>query len=501
MKKTALFLCLMVSLSVKTYALDLYGLEQYYSPENDKTISMDFTDANLNDVLKIFSQQSGLNFVASTNVSTKTVNLYLDKVPVKQALERILQANGLTYELSPESNIFIVKNLPQSKKQIITRVYRLKHATVPSSSLNQTLSEDDDEGGGSSEEEDSAEEEAPAGIIAAITAILTEQGSIVEDARTNSLIVSDIPSQFILIESTIARLDIRTPQVLIEVEMLDISKNSLDLLGAKWGKTPITFQGAEKDSIFPFNFDNNITDWKNGDSTLNKFSFFEDPSFRVSTLSFAGLQFALNFLRTQTDTKNLARPRILTLDNETAEIQISTDEAIGLLTNSSGQGGSAQIVEKAERVKTGIFLTVTPQVNLETSEITMAIEPKVIEARLGGFFGSTQFKDPEARGTKSILRILDGDTIIIGGLLRTSQSNIKTKVPILSKIPLVGAAFRHKNNNQTQRELIIFITPHILKETTSASPQKFRKIVREQDIPQQKLNAINKDLSKYQLRR
>src|SRR3990167_5965080 len=94
----------------------------------------------------------------------------------------------------------------------------------------------------------------------------------------------------------------------------------------------------------------------------------------------------------------------------------------------------------------------------------MAIDPKVIQARTGQTFGSQTFKDPEERGTKSILRVPDGDTIILGGLLRTNVEETKTSVPLLGKIPVLGAAFRHKDKSESQRELIIFITPHIIPE-------------------------------------
>ena len=118
-----------------------------------------------------------------------------------------------------------------------------------SSKLNQTLSDGQTgsasfgaSGGGGSQ----------SGIAAAVKVMLTPDGKIVEDSRTNSLIVTDIPSQFPAIEQTITRLDIRIPQILIEVEMLDISKSTADLLGAKFGDTPFTFTGGERDTIYPF---------------------------------------------------------------------------------------------------------------------------------------------------------------------------------------------------------------------------------------------------------
>ncbi|OGX37346.1 MAG: hypothetical protein A3D87_04470 [Omnitrophica WOR_2 bacterium RIFCSPHIGHO2_02_FULL_50_17] len=501
-KKTAkfafVFLLVVFSLvtdsTSKGYADTKSFVEEYLYPEENKTISMDFKGAPLNDVLKLLSRQSNMNFIASKEVLGKTVTVYFDNVPIEEALEQILSVNDLAYEVKPGSNIFLVRQSDRPAKRLITRVYPLQYATVTSSKLHKTLSAGDKGtggmGGGSSD----------SGIVAAVKALLTQDGSIIEDQRTNSLIVTDTPGQFPFIEQTIARLDVRTPQILIEVEMLDISKSTADLLGVKFGDTPMTFSGAERDSIYPFNRNRAM---ENAVKLGGQGFEFEDAEYRLSTLSFQGLTIALQFLRTHSDTKNLARPRILTLNNETAEISIKTDEAIGIASVTTASEGTSVSIAKAERVETGVFLRVTPQANVESREITMAIEPKVIQARTGQTFSSQTFKDPEERGTKSILRIKDGDTIIIGGLLRTNMEETKTRVPVLEKIPILGAAFRHKDEAESQRELIIFITPHIFKESFALDipASEGEKMVREQSVPVERLERIDKELSHFERRR
>ncbi len=229
---------------------------------------------------------------------------------------------------------------------------------------------------------------------------------------------------------------------------------------------------------------------------LRKGYEFEEAEYRVGTIDFSGLTIALDLLRSHTDTKFLARPRILTLNNSTAVISIITDEAIGLSSSTTSSEGTAQSVLEAERVETGVSLRVTPQANIHTREITMAIEPKVTQVTRGETFGGQNFLDPEERGVKSILRVHDGDTIVLGGLLRTEKTDIRTSVPIISQIPFLGAAFRHKDKSESQRELIIFITPHILDENTSLKTvhSKPKKIVREQSAPSSRAQAIEKDL-------
>jgi len=478
----ATLLILMISAVPLSHAIDIDHLGDILYSDTEKRISMDFSNAKLNNVMKIFSQQSGLNFVVSSATADKTVDIYLDNVPVENALEQILAAHNLSYVIDPISNIFIIKEKEILPQLMMTRVYPLKFATVPSSKLNTTLSR-------STSGASTALSADNYGIIKAIEAVLSDEGSITEDIRTNSIIVSDIPSFFPQIEETITRLDVRIPLILIETEMLDISANTSKQLGVKFGSIdddPIRITGSIRNHSYPFN---------------NNTKLMSDTSFTKSltggTLSLAGLNIVMQFLKSQSDTKSLARPRILTLNNHTAEISVKTDETIseneaelstsgGITTASTGE---------AERAETGVFLKVTPQANIQTREITMAIEPRVIQAKTSIDFPN--FKDPEERGSKSILRVNDGDTIVLGGLLRTEITYDKTSVPVLGEIPFLGFPFRHKDKSETTRELIIFITPHILDEYVSMNKRTSirKKIVREQSVPSVKYQAIEKELS------
>jgi len=457
-----------------------------------KRISMDFQDAPLVDVLKIFSQQTDLNLVTSEDIAKTKVTVYLDDVPIDQALEQILRANKLTYEIQPESNIYIVKKITQPESEVVTRVYPLKHATVTSAKISNTLSISGSEGSGGETITVGGEKEE-LGIVAAVKAILSPDGKLIEDPRTNSLIITDYANNFKNIEQTIARLDVSTPQVLIEVEMLEVSKGMTDKIGVKYGQTPLTFSGGSRSHIYPFEQNKQLSQ---GDFTF-------DDQFSVGTIDASGMTAAVEFLKTQSDTKNLARPRILTLNNEPAQIKISTDEAIGVSTNTSSTGNLATQSLEAERVETGVFLTVTPQANIESGEITLAILPKVIIARTGATFSGTTFKDPEERGSQSILRVHSGDTIILGGLMRDDKTTTVTKIPLLGDIPFIGKAFRHTDTTSTERELVIFITPHIVDDTMLTKMRKGSKeetplLVREQDIPSPRLSEVNKELSHFE---
>ncbi|RKY30914.1 MAG: hypothetical protein DRP74_06020 [Candidatus Omnitrophota bacterium] len=419
--------------------------------DTDILISMDFKDANLKDILKIFSMQSGLNFIASESVQDRKVTLYLDNVPIEEAMNKIFKANNLTYELEKDSNIFIVKDWGRPQVETVTKVFYLKHATVSSSFMNEEIDlfMERDSGG---------REKTTEGIRIAVEKIISEYGRVSEDPRTNSLIVTDLPSRMPVIAETIAALDKPVPQVMLEIEMLDVSKDLTDQMGFEFGANAFTLliPGSRGSQFFMGDITKRGQTMTNTSSAAGVFTF--------------GRTYAevLDFLHTQTDVKSLARPRVLALNNQTAEIKITANEAIGVETTATSDTGTT--TADVERTETGVSLRITPQINTETGEITMFIFPKVSEASTGSAFTSGdetyQFRDPEERSTKSLIRVKDNETVILGGLIRTEFNQVITKVPILGDIPIIGALFRHKNKSKDkERELLVFITPHIIKDT------------------------------------
>ncbi len=406
--------------------------------ESDPEISMDFQDASLKDVLKVLSIQSGLNFIASEAVEARRITLYMDKVPVKDVMDKLFKANNLEYQLDKNSNIFVVKDLGEPQVETVTKVFYLKYCSVSSSRLISEVTSNLSASSASTSSSSSTISSSSvstsggtqeSGIAAAVNKILSKDGTVVEDYRTNSLIVNDTAIRMPLIAQTIAAIDVAVPQVLIEVEMLDVSKNLVDKLGFEFSNNPITL-------ILPGGFIHKGADFFLGTLARKKNNI---DSSGVSGSVVLGSTFGqlLDFLRSQTDTKYLARPRLLTLNNETAEIKITTQESIGVTTTT--EASTSTTAAAPERFETGVSLRVTPQVNSETGEITMFIYPEVSEATAGNTLTSGDqaytFRDPEVRSTKSIVRIKDGETVIIGGLIRNEFTQVVKKNPYFRRYP------------------------------------------------------------------
>ncbi len=479
------------------------------SPLGDSkvTISMDFQDANLKDVIKILSIQSGLNFIASEAVQDRRITLFLDKVPIKEAMDKLFKANNLTYELDEAAKIFIVKDWGKPELETITKVYYLKYRSVPSARLETeetnllqppTATTAGTTAGTTAATTAATPAATTAGTTAATTAgttaattadivtsikqILSSTGKIAEDTHTNSLIITDIPSRFPVIEQVIAKLDVPVLQVMLEVEMLDVSKNTVDKMGFEFGEQPFTL-------LMP------NASFKRGmrfflGNVANRGAGVISPTSAGAIVWGNVYGQALDFLRTQTDTKYLARPRLLTLNNETAEISIAKDEVVGkedTTTISSGITTISTIYKRSTDLVllkdkgTGIYLRVTPQINPETNEITMVINP-TSSVTIPSPIGTDQL-DAEIRSTKSVVKIKDGETVILGGLIHTDKQVTTKKIPILGDIPFLGALFRHKDQTRDlERELLVFITPHIVKDTNMriAKAEKVNIPMREQ---------------------
>jgi type II secretory pathway component GspD/PulD (secretin) len=494
--------------------------------DTEKTISMDFKDAGLKDVMKIFSIQSGMNFIASEAVQDRKITVYLNNVPVQEAMDKLFMANNLSYDLDRKANIFIVKDWGKPEIETVVKVFYLKYASVSVSSLKSDMSEQlksspllsgaaaamevaagaagDSGKGGKWKVEESA------GITEVVKKLLSEHGSVIEDFRTNSLIVREMPSRMPVISQAIAALDVSVPQVMLEVEILDVSKNAVDKLGIKFPESlaQLDMTTAARMTKFPLG-DKGTSGrgWtmEREEPTVGgwKVDAWPASKFGPTIFSVLNTQIAFDFLRTLSDTKYLARPRILTLNNEPAEIKIVTNEAIGVGKTTTSVEGSTSILEGAERVETGIALRVTPQINLETGEITMFIYPSVSEATTGGTFGTQTFKDPEIRSTKCVVRVRDAETIVVGGLIRSDFSQTRTKVPILGDIPFLGGLFRHRDKDRgKERELLVFITPHILKDPVRelARVNKGRLPEREQEsaFSINRQEAISNSLNKFE---
>ncbi len=416
----------------------------------DPMVSLELEGASLVNVLKVLSQQTGLNFISTEAVRERKLTLYFQDVCLREAMDIVFKANGLAYDYFPEAKIFIVKEMGQPTINLKAKAYRLEYFRLGSSPLQQRINDvfecDDDDSEGDSE--------GARGIVAAVRQALSANGKIVEDPQTNSLMVLDVPVQFALIDKVVKSLDVRQPRVMIEVEMLDVSKRLVDQLGFDYGSNGLmaTFTGGSHPLAIPFSSTRSFT----------RAGGYSAMAATPGSFSLANLSSTMRMLSTDVSTRFLARPKILTLANETAVVNLTTNEAIGIKTTTT----ESTTVQEVERTDTGTKLKVTPQVGL-SGEITLFVEMFTRQATNSGLTisGMTGFvRNPEERGTKSLVRLRDGETLLIGGLIRQDEDDAGNEIPFLSNIPLLGSLFRYDSSDREERELLVFITPRIIAE-------------------------------------
>jgi len=459
-----LFFLMVPNVAISSMADDIFIGDSY------RKISLDLDGVSLVNVLKVFSQQSGLNFIASQSVADKPITLYMQNVPIKEALDKILKSYNLTYELDETSNIFVVKEHVKAQDvSTETRVYTLKYALVNSSPIN------------------SAATVSTAGnsIVDALNKLLSSYGKISEDSRTNSLIITELPEQFKLIEETIRGLDVPVPEVLIEVEIIDTDKTLTDRLGVNWTDNLYNINLAGRSNLsFPFS----MFPMEGGVKTLT------DPGSILPSGGTTTPSAVLSLIKQDATTRTLARPKLLTLSNQTAEIKITTDQATSTSTTFDQQGN--QIASATERNEVGIKLKVTPYVNMETGEITMTLEPEVSSAAPSALNPATSY-DPSKRTAKLSVRVKNNDTVVIAGLINNQLTDTRRKVPILGDIPFAGSLFRSKQKTNENRELLVFITPRIVNNSSMALAKSTVTVLQ----PSDKEILSNREQSDYVYRK
>ncbi len=435
--------------------------------EKSPMISMDVTGAYLEDVLKLLSRQAGMNFVASEAVREKKITLYFDEVSISDALDTILKANNLSITSHEGKNLFVITESGASQIPTLTRVYHLKYARVvptagevaksfgqSGSLIKETLQSAGTSGGGVGGGVAGGTPTGEAGILAVIKSLLTEHGSVVMDPRTNSVIVTDIPERIRVIDETIAKLDIKPKQIYIEAEVLEVTLDTLRRIGMEYGNsvgTVATWTGPVRTSFFPLS--RGLLDGAT-------------KTYSLGTFSLSSISALLQLLATEKDVKFLARPRLLTLSNEVAEIRIVSEAVTGVTSSSQSQTGT--VTESPERTTVGTILRVTPMVN-DNKYITMIIEPEVSRAIQSSSF--SKFLDPTRRIARTTVMIADGGTAMIAGLISGEQSDSSRRIPGLGDLPLIGLPFKRTETEKKNTEILLFITPHIVEDESGIKKQ------------------------------
>jgi type IV pilus secretin PilQ/predicted competence protein len=377
-----------------------------------KLISITLKETDIREVLNILAFKGGVNIVAGDDVDSK-ISVQLKDVPWEQALDVILKTYNYTYKR--EGNLIRVMSLARAmeeegKTPLKTKILPLNFADV--NLLKDSLSK-----------------------------MLSKRGTMEIDKRTNSLIITDIPEMVDAIEQSAMQLDTLTPQVLIEAMMVDIKITDNN----EWGSilNMVDLKSPQDGNHLTSAVGNTATATTGG---LFNFSAITD------NLNVTG---TVNAMVSQGMASILANPKVLTLDNQAANIEISTEIPYSESID-SGSGVTTTIKFK----DAGIKLSVTPHIT-SGKFISMNVSPE--QSFRSGFAEGTTQPIIDKRKAETNLLVKDGQTIVIGGLRQTTDNFDMQKVPVLGDVPFLGLFFRSKVRKKVETELVIFVTPHIIQ--------------------------------------
>ena len=460
----------------------LYQDVEEYSPL-DRKITLRLANVPLSTFLNSISAQSKINFIIpSEEFSKKKITASLSNVTVKEALDTLLMVQGLTYQRIGKSDSFVVTRRSKTAPGVITKIYTLNYVSlIPigtassemSSIMPADVSSNTGFGGGESSSTSGMGDTSGLGgetssgsagggggsdiaIISVIAGVLSTDGQVALDPRTNKLIITDIPEVFPAVENILAELDIKPPQILIEAQIVEVTKSSGLDLGFEYGGatgTLATMTAPVMDvtnEYFGSNYRKDIR-WLFPDGDAG--------SGEAATLTFSFLDIVLKALSTTGEARFLGKPKVVTLNNKMAIISTATDAAIAETTTTTDTTNGASTASY-ERRRVGLTLMVTPQVNKE-GRITLFVQQSyssVAASRIDGVF------DPITRAVSSLVRVKNGQTVVIGGLLQSEEEETIRKVPFLGSIPILNWFFTSKTTTKVNTDLVVFLTPTILPD-------------------------------------
>lgn len=378
-----------------------------------KTISLEFKDANLKSVFDVISRVSGLNFVFDKDIKPDArATILVKNTTIEGALRLLLITNQLGREALNENTLIIYPDTPAKNRDYQQQV--VKSFYLANADVKKTLD--------------------------MVKAILKTKDVFVDEKR-NLLILRDTPEVMRLAEQLIATQDLPDPEVELEVEILEINTTRLSNLGLQFPEKLSASLGNK--GVYTRN------QWNNRDANFLTYTI-TDPAF------------ALNLKKIDSDTTMLANPRIRVKDREKAKIHIG--QRLPVLTTVSTAGvGSAESVNYLD---VGLKLDVEPSIRLD-DEVDMKVKLEVSSVNQTITLASgTQVYQLGTRNADTVLRLKDGETQVLAGLLQNSDSSSVNKVPGLGDVPLFGRLFSNDSGNKQKTDLVLLITPHVVRNVT-----------------------------------
>lgn len=461
---------------------------------------------DLRDMLRFISQQYGVNFILDKSVSAVPVDIRMTDVPWNQVMESVLRANRLGAVCESNGRMIRIATLAAVKEEeeqrrllaeeqakqipLITKIIHLKYARAVGQ-LGSTGS--GASGRGSAGTGGIGQGTGQGSLFSIINTRLSQRGRIEMDARTNSLVITDLPEYTAVIEDMINRLDRPEPQVEIEARIVLANRNFLRDIGTELAGAAVQSRPNGRAGIFettPVQVNSNglspggqtggtggTTGGTTGGATQtglgpNLVGPFANKALQATantvlslTTGIIGtgiLSMALSASETKGQIRTIASPRVTATDNKTAEIVNGVQIPVQTVSNNT---------VTTTFVTAALRLEITPQIIEETGEVLMHVlaENNNVNFSLAGQFNNGT-PGIDTQSAESIVRVSDGGTTVMGGINIDSEGHTLNRTPGVSRIPLIGELFKRRQTRRDTSEILFFITPRIVR--SEVAPQR-----------------------------
>lgn len=463
-------------------------------------VTVNFKGADIRTVLAYIAEVSGVDIVPAPDVKG-VVDLKLTDKPWKVALDIIVRNYGFAYER--DGDIIRVVTVDKLKQEeLVSQVF----------GLNYSKSKD---------------------VVDALRGIVSDRGRVMYDDRTNTILVTDIPTNIYKIGQVIERLDKKTDQILITARVIETVLDDSEKLGIDWN-VKVAITGAKRPTTFPFESlkvpfgkkqdgaeyfpmvqPNTATaviptggatatavvpsaDFPIGGGGVQGFPFALKSDFTFGTLDFSQFSAVLEMIKSRANTDIVSNPRIATLNNTEALINVGQTLNLPKYERNS-QTGKMEITGYDAK-DLGIILKVTPHVN-DKKEIVIDLAPEISDLlRYDTLDKASGVVAPvfSTRIAKTKVMIRDGDTIFIGGMIKENNVDVRKKLPIigdmLGDVPYLGLLFSKKEIVKQKTELIFFITVNLMttNDVIKDAPLPSKAYVPMYNLTQQEATASKK---------
>ena len=433
----------------QTFSADVPGTGQRVYTGHP--INFDFEDADLRAVLRVFSAESGLNMIIDPQVQGR-VNVLLNDVPWDQALDQILRSNKLGYTV--EGNIIRIAPLAVLADEQAAQQKLVEAKALAGELRVQTFPLSYAKGDA---------------LLPLLTrSALSARGQIQVDVRTNTLIITDLPDRLQTAQSLIQTLDRAEPQVEVEARVVQTTRDFARAIGIQWGLNGRANSQIGNTTGLAFPNNGAIGGRVGGNQSGNDPRGNNEPASTVANFPAAAastaiglalgsingafnLDIALSALESSGKGRILSTPRLTTQNNQPAEVAQGVQFAIPVTANNTV---SVQFRDAT------LSLRVTPQITASNTVI-MNVE---LANNSVDFANQVQgVPSVNTQRATTTVQVNDGATTVIGGIFTSQESQTQARTPVLHRIPILKWLFQNNSLTDSSRELLIFITPRILR--------------------------------------